>query len=263
MSKGKLVTRNIKELNERLYVRMQLNQDWVLHLAEMLEAGEKLPPIVINTDGTIVDGRQRKEAHELCRRTEIECEMLEFDSDEEMISYGYKANCGGSLPPTTADTEHTVMLLLDRKVPKRDISDMMGLPPSVARKYIATVQARINRAKLVRAAVSVTDDNLTVDAAAAKFEIEPERLKEFMGSKTKRKRTAIAELITQCTVLFKSHGQKVKNVFQDAYDQLADGEVTPKQVAEIIAKVRSLQRLASKQTTNWEKRLRAAANGKD
>jgi hypothetical protein len=100
----------------------------------------------------------------------------------------------------------------------------------------------------------VTDEEMTVPAAAAQHGVEPERLKEFLGG-TKKRRSAIADLVKELTVLFKSHGQKVTAVLRNVQDQLTDGDITLKQAKEVVEKVRGLQQLSARSVAKWEARF--------
>lgn len=127
------------------------------------------PIEVTDRDGVmnvVVEGRHRKEAYELNNVAEIKVKVLEFDDEAEMIAYAYKANTGGSLPPTPQDTEHTIMLLLEHGETMKRIGELLGLPAGMARKYISSVKSKISRQKLMKAAAAITDGGLTVAKAA-------------------------------------------------------------------------------------------------
>ena len=67
----------IKDLQVNLFVRKVLNQDHVLYLGQLVEGGVNLPPIKINQDLVVIDGRHRIEAYELLGRTQIEAVMVD------------------------------------------------------------------------------------------------------------------------------------------------------------------------------------------
>lgn len=138
------------------------------------------PIEVTDRDGVmnvVVEGRHRKEAYELNNVAEIKVKVLEFDDEAEMIAYAYKANTGGSLPPTPQDTEHTIMLLLEHGETMKRIGELLGLPAGMARKYISSVKSKTSRQKLMKAAAAVTDGGLTVAKAAEQYEVDADALR--------------------------------------------------------------------------------------
>ena len=64
---AKEIVLNIAEIKEEFFVRAKLNEDHALYLAELVEAGIKLPPVEIaySEDGAaiLVDGRHRIHAY--------------------------------------------------------------------------------------------------------------------------------------------------------------------------------------------------------
>jgi ParB-like chromosome segregation protein Spo0J len=233
---AKNVTKQIKDLKQDIYVRQTLNQERVVQLAELIESGVELNPIQIAPDGRVIDGRHRIEAHELVGRTEISCEIVEVADDLQLISMAYKANAGGALPPTRSDTEHVVMLLLSRRATHKSIGEALGLTPSLARKYIASVKARMERAKLRSAAAAVAEGNLTVAQAAAQFDVDLQALKLHIGGNKKRKKT-VANFLAELTQLHRSAGSKLGKTMKRVLEMYEDGELTAKQAIEVIEKL--------------------------
>ena len=165
--KKKSVVLPIDAINLTFFVRTGIDDDRVLQLAALYEVGEEMDPVVITREHhELVDGRHRIAALDLLDRKEVECELIEDASQEELIGLAFKANTGGALPPTTADIEHTVRLLLDRKVLISKIIELLPFPPSLTRKYVKGVQDKLRRTQLNRAVVAVADGEMTASAAA-------------------------------------------------------------------------------------------------
>src|SRR3989344_3424200 len=187
----------LAELCENLFVRQSLNHDHVLALAELIQAGAKTHSLIEVTeiDGvmTIVDGRHRKQAFELNNILDVEVKVLKFDSEEEIIAYAFKANTGGSLPPSTDDIEHTVRMLLERKVPRKSIAKMLGLPEELGEKYVKIVQSKIARAKLHRAAAAVVDDGLSAPKAAETYGVNLDVLRQLLSGHKKQGKTTVVQ----------------------------------------------------------------------
>lgn len=256
---GKIVTKQIEDLKLDLYVRQTLNSERILQLAELMENGIEVEPIQITPDGRVIDGRHRIEAHELLKRTEIVCEIVEVRDDLQLISLAYKANTGGALPPTRADTEHVVMLLLNHGATHRSIGEHLGLTMSLARKYIGAVKARMERAKLRSAADAVAEGNLTAAQAATQFDVDLQALKLHIGGDKKRKKT-VAIFLTELTTLHRSAGSKLGKAMKNVLEMYEDGELTVTQAKEVIEKLEELQKAQARNTANWKKRLVAKSH---
>lgn len=127
---------DLRNLKTDWFVRTGLNEDHVLHLAELIEAGTELPPISITSDMLVVDGRHRIEAYKLNSLDKIKATLVEVRDKTSLIAEAYRANIGGALPPTPADTEHTIKLLVGSGASMKKIATLLGLPPSITRRYV-------------------------------------------------------------------------------------------------------------------------------
>ncbi len=253
-------TRTIKlsELKENMFVRQQLNQDHALYLAELMENGVIMNDLIeVTEDFTVVDGRHRKEAYDLNRVEEIQVKVLEFEDETEMIAYAYKANTGGSLPPSPQDTEHTIMLMLERGETRKHIGELLNLPSGMARRYINDVQSKASRAKLQRAVAAVTDGGLTVAKAAEQYGVDPDKLKEVLSGHRKKHKQGVAEIQRGLTKTYKSLGSRNAALVRGILDKYEDGDVTEKQVREILVHIEQLQKKSSRAIGDWKKRFDA------
>lgn len=255
MSERTIVTVALKDLKTSIYVRQELNPDHALFLAELIEGGVELPPIRITKDMVVIDGRHRIEACLLNGLHEIKAEIVGISDENELIASAYQANVGGSLPPTTADTEHTIMLLLDRGVPKKQIGELLKLPPGMARKYVNNVQSKSARQKLMAAARSVTDGGLTVAKAAEQHGVDQERLKEVLSGRRKKNKGGVADIQRALTFTFKSLGAKNAALFRGLLDKYEDGDVTGRQVGEIFEHLSRCQTQSARAVADWKKRF--------
>lgn len=247
----------LKDLQTNLFVRRALNHDHVLFLAELIENGVKLPPIKITREGTVVDGRHRIEAHELNNLDEIAFDYEDADSEIELIAKAYQSNIGGSLPPTPQDTEHTVMLLLERGEAMKRIGDLLGLPAGMARRYVAEVKSKTARAKLQRAVAAVTDGGLTVTRAAEQYDVDHGKLKEALSGRKREVKWGIAEVQRNLTKSYRSAAQKNAALIRGLLEKYEDGDVTSRQVRDIIRHIEQLQKRANRSILDWEKRFDA------
>ncbi len=254
-TKTKLV--QLADLKTNLFVRKEIDQDRVLYFAELIENGQTLPPIKITRDNRVVDGRHRIEAHVLNDLKGIRVEVVDIDDEIELIAEAYKANVGGALPPTPQDTEHTVMLLLERGESKKRIGELLGFPPGMARRYVNDTQSKMSRAKLLRAAGAVTDGGLTVAKAAEQYEVDIEKLKETLSGHRKKHKRGIVEIQRGLTTTYKSNGLKNAALIRSLLEKYEDGDVTERQVREIFEHIDSLQKRAIRSFGDWKKRFDA------
>jgi hypothetical protein len=261
-------TRTVKlaDLQMNLFVRKALNQDHALYLADLIENGVQLRDLIEVTDrdgvmNIVVEGRHRKEAYELNNVAEVKVKVLEFDDEAEMIAYAYKANTGGSLPPTLQDTEHTIMMLLERGEAMKRIGELLGLPAGMARKYINSVKSKTSRQKLMKAASAITDGGLTVAKAAEQYEVDADALKQVLSGHKRKHKMGVAEVQRGLTKTYKSLSSKNAALIRSLLEKYEDGDVTERQVREIFAHIEQLQKRSTRAVSDWKKRF-DAANGK-
>jgi predicted transcriptional regulator len=261
-------TRTVKiaDLQTNLFVRDALDQNHVLYLAELIENGVEMNDLVevteIENDLNVVDGRHRKDAYELNRIEEIKVKILEFDDEAEMIAYAYRANTGGSKPPTAADTEHTVKLLLERKESMKRIGELLGLPASMARRYANEVKSRMNRAKLQKAIDLVVASGYTAAKAAEQCEVDLEKLKEALSGSRKNHKQGLQDLHRSLSTLYNGLGKKNAALAKKFMDKFEDGDVTEKQVRDVFNHVEDLQKKAARAFSDWKKRFDARVAAK-
>ncbi len=247
----------IKDLVVNLFVRRALDQDHAIYLAELIEGGITLPPIEVTADLAVVDGRHRIEAYELNGIKEIDVIYVDLENETDLIAAGYRANLGGPLPPSREDTEHTIMLLLDRGATKKSIGELLALPAGMARKYIAEVQSKTARAKLLKAAAAVTDGGLTVAKSAEQYGVDLEKLKQTLSGTRRKQKTGIGDLRRIISMRHRSTSTKDSVMVRSLMDKLEDGDVTERQVSEIFDHLEQLLDRSSRRLSDWRKRLNA------
>lgn len=255
----------LSEIKENLFVRRALNTDHVCYLAELMESGVKMNDLIEVTEtGELVDGRHRKSAYELVGISEVEVRVLSFDNEAEMTAYAYKANTGGSLPPTQEDTEHTIALMLEKGQPKKQVAGLLNLPASLAKKYIGQIELRLKRAKLNQAKIAVLDEGITIPKAAAQFGVDENDLREALGGNKRKSKKAqdVANIHRDLTSQFRSNGQKSARLMMKLFDQLDDGDLTPKQVEKILDHLEKLVHQSASSLAGWRARFEAKTSPK-
>jgi len=252
----------ISDLQMNMFVRQELNENHAIYLGQLIENGVPMrdPIEVTDRDGVlniVVEGRHRKEGYELARVEEVDVRVLECESEAEMIGYAYRANTGGSLPPTPQDTEHTVMLLIDNGETIKHIGELLGLPASMTRIYVKAVKAKIARQQIMKATSAITEGGLTVPQAAEKHNVDPDTLKAHLSGKRKKHKQGIADIQRNLTTAYKSQGSSNAALIRSLLEKLEDGDVTRKQVTEIFDHIAGLQKGAIRSFEGWRKRFEA------
>ncbi len=258
MKKPVAMTLKLAELKTNLYVRQTLNHDRVEMFVGLIQAGVELPPLAVNTEGEIIDGRHRKEAYEICGIQDVKVEVYDITEQAELIAAAYKANDGGSLPPSSADTEHTIMLLLKNNITKKRIGEMLGLPPAIARTYVNSVQSKLNRLAVRNAAEAVAEGKMSVPAAAEHFGVEIDTLKDHIkGVKGPRSKKGVQELQVQVTTTHRSLSSKNAALMRSVMAKYQDGDMSRKQVLAIIEHIENLQKKGNRSIADWKARFLA------
>lgn len=251
----------LHNLQKNLFVRKELDIERVCLLAELMENGVPMSSNIMATrDFVIVDGRHRWEAYDLNKITEVDVDIVDVTDEVTLISEAYRANIGGSKPPTAEDTNHTIELLIERKQTIKAIAELMALPPSMARKYVGEVKSRLNRVKMMAAVNAVTHGGLNVSQAATQHEVDVEKLKECLsGTRKKHRESAhgVDELHRGLTRQYKSISSTNASTLRKLLEQYEDGDVTPEQVVSVIKHFETLQKNTSRSIAEWKKRFEA------
>lgn len=173
------------------FVRARLDEDRVLFFMRLYEAGHTVEPIIVNKKtNELLDGRHRIEALKRLGRKHVEVMWKTVKNREEAVIFAFSANVGGPKPPTLADFNHTISLLLQDGVPAsriiENLSKSTGAPLKLYRRYVKDVQSQIAKACLSKAALAIADEDLTVNQAAKKFDVDETQLRnKLRGTKKK------------------------------------------------------------------------------
>jgi hypothetical protein len=199
----------------------------------------------------------RIEAHTLLDRKEIPAEIIQVKSRAELISLAYKANTGGALPPTKADTEHTVSMLHQQGMSVKAIADLIGLPAGLTREFVNQIKSKTHRISLQKAMHAVTEGNITAAKAAENYGIDLEKLKEALGAKKKKRRNGIGELHTSLARQYQAFSRRHNTLWKGMFDKFEDGDVTSKQVLEIFEHLEKLQKGLQRNLADYKTRFQA------
>lgn len=225
---------SLGDLQINAFVRAGIDENHVLFLGQLIEGGTELPPILITANNEVIDGRHRIQAHDVLGREIIQAKIVEVNSPEEIIAMAFRANMGGSLPPSPQDIEHTISLLVESKKTAQAISELLSLPQEMVSSYVAEVKARLARKKLQDAVRDVIDNDLAPKAAAKKHGVELDKLKaELSGNKQKSKQSSNT-LQKKLTFTFKSCGGTVGKAMKTLQLLANEGDISKQEIQEIF-----------------------------
>ncbi len=233
----------LSDISETFVVRVKLNDDHVLYLASLLEAGKDVEPLLLSDEGNVlVDGRHRLAAIRLTGGIEeFPCEIRKFDSEGDMLIAALEANVGGSLPPSPADITLTMQLLLSAKMSKKEIvekvNQIVGFPPSLIKKHLNKVQANLNLARLQKAVSAVARGDLTVQQAAENNSVDLGDLRDALSANGKRRGERdhdINKLKAHVGQNFTRASSVMGHNLSLLATHLEDGDVKPSDVKEVM-----------------------------
>ena len=284
----------VAKIDHDFFVRTRINEDHAMYLAMLLEGSEKeadaerrvvLPPVLLIPTYTVdskfrlsfaqasdtykvVYGRHRLHAEDVVLdHLEVKAEIIVsgVETESQLISLAYRENTGGSLPPTQKDSEHTVEMLLDRNVPKKDIAQLLCVPTSLAMKFIRNVEIRLDQAKVSRAHHHVAFDGMTVPQAAEKEGVTVAKVQDrIIAGNKKRKQGEIEEMSREIGHSYRSTSSKLSNSLRILFTKYDEGEIDAKTVFNILKQIESAQKKAVKTAADWRARFEAklVSNGK-
>jgi hypothetical protein len=171
MSKPTLIP--IDKIQNRFDVRQALDDDLVIHLAEMYQAGEPIPPITVVPldDGNyaFIDGRHRAEARVLLGLKDVPAIVRHEDVQKNLLplyAEALKSNWGGSKPPTREDISHTITRMIQNGAKEPLVTKLLPfIPASVIRRYYKNTLGNITRKRVQQALVLVAKGQTVAEAA--------------------------------------------------------------------------------------------------
>lgn len=254
------VTVLIEDIGVDFYVRKELDADWALQLALLVESGVDLDPIFLTRDKKMIDGRHRIEAHTIAGKKEIKAKYVDAENDVDLLVFALQCNMGSGKPASKDDIEHTMQGLLDRGVPKRELTGLLPmLPEKVVRAYLKDLEARHNRAKLTKAATAVVEGGLNLSKAAEQYQVSPDELKGLLSNRTRRhiSKNGVEEMKRGFSKTYQAQGGRTAKSLRRLLEMYGDGDVTHRQVLEMFKHLDHLIKQAGRAIENHRKRFEA------
>jgi hypothetical protein len=152
----------------------------------LYESNADVKPIIVTTELELIDGRHRVEALRRLGRVHVKAFIAKTRNKIENIMESVRANAGGALPPTQQDFEHAIELLINQGMKKHEVVDQFPLPKKVTDKYYTAVMNKIYKRKVGRAIEEIIKGEMTVLAAAEKYKVKPEDLRDMIANRKER-----------------------------------------------------------------------------
>lgn len=248
----------LDRLKDEFFVRQRLDDDHVLHLATLYEAGVKLPAVQITRSDAIIDGRHRVAALRMLDRTDVDVEWVDEADRGIILCQALKANTGGSLPPSNSDIVYAISQMLDAGMQNSVVTKHLSpvWPPAVIRRFLSDAASLITQQRIRDAKQAVVEGGLTVADAAAKFKIKTDALKAAITG-TKRRKTATSDFKAALTTIFRSRGGKTGAVLRKLTQSYDDGDLSWAQVVDVLEHAEGLVKTANHAVRDWRKRFEA------
>jgi len=117
----------------------ELDSTNIKRMIDALDAGKKLPPIIVNAkDYRIVDGFHRTKAHLKFYgdEAEIECIVKQYKNEADMFLESIETNAHHGLPLSPKDIVHAYLKARRMKIPPKVIAESIGINPDILEKLI-------------------------------------------------------------------------------------------------------------------------------
>lgn len=232
----------VGQLKVKTFVRKELNVEYTIQLSLLYESGKELPPLEIEENYTLVEGRHRLEAAKLAGLKEVPCIIVPSLKPSDMIIYAFSRNVGGCLPPTKEDINFTMESLLENGMSTISIIRKFDFwPADVVRRYVKDAHNNISQRKLRAAVKAVAEDNLRISDAAHKFGVDPDKLKQMLGGKKKKGADLGINVVKgQISSQYRSHGQHNAQRFTKLFESFRNGEISAAVVDQAFEHTRQL-----------------------
>ncbi|MSU54418.1 MAG: hypothetical protein EXS48_01070 [Candidatus Staskawiczbacteria bacterium] len=251
MSKQKLQMVKLVDIDQEIFVRKTLDQEWAFHLAQLMENKVELPKIWVVFDPAtdkwkIVDGRHRLAAYFLLNLTEVEVEVVEVANTLDLISKAFRSNVGGSKPPTRADIDYAIEACLNEGAGERKIPEVLGMPAGMLRGPIQLVKARMKKQKINAAIDLMAANNLRPSEAAEVAGVDEEELRTATKTNRKRGKGKIQDVTIELTKQFRTFGRRNNLMVEKLIQQFDDGDISAAGVVKILEHRQQLQKRQTK-----------------
>jgi len=147
------------KLRITFFMRTKLDEDWVLHLALLIEEGQKIKPIEVrqaDKDGSyeVIHGRHRIAAYELARVSKIPATIRRVAVSKVVrTAFEESVDTKAPLPLKKRDVIHSIVAMYDSGMTYGEVMQSLRKKwtYAVCKKYITDAQSNMNKRKLSQA----------------------------------------------------------------------------------------------------------------
>lgn len=273
--KEKMVNLPIDRIMNKFDVRVMLDQDRVIQFAGLYESGVILPPVrVVQIDEdtyAYVDGRTRGAARAYLNLPDVQAIVVDHglkDDPIELYAQALQANWGGAKPPTRDDIVHTIIRMVELGATQTAITSKLSfLPQSSTRAYTQWARSTLSKRRLSKALDAITEDALSIDEAAKKFNIKPQTIKESISGKKSKNRATESQLVLDfqhyISSQLKSANSGISKKMEMLFHQVEDGEISSKSAGKVINSWYEHLRKTSLRVADWQARLESISSEQD
>lgn len=252
----------IKNLKFKFDVRLNGNDlDKVNQMVSILKAGGKLPPVVVNQNHEIVEGRKRVEAAKQAGLDEIDAQVKHFaDSNAERL-FAMNAQLGTAEPITEEDIRWNIRQLVRDKMPYDAIllSLSKTFPKSVAKRYIDDALSTLNKEKVTMAVNAVLNGTMSRSQVIEHFGVTKEQLVRAAGHRNQKiKKSQSLDTKARMGGSVGTLSKKVEAQGKNILQRLKDGFISHKEALEVINHTIALLRRVESRATEYGVRVHQA-----
>ena len=249
---GKIIEVEITKLKDAYDIRSTMNEDHVIFLWTLIDAGVSLPPIKITEDYSIVDGRHRRAAYQNADFTTIKAEIIKTDGAIDIVREALGANMGGALPPTKLDIYRTMTILVNRGYSKERIIKELKpiLPLGLIRSAHHNAIWQINNKKVNETIDLMTTSSLTLEKAAKITGADMKAVKD----KLERKKKINPNIEGNLTQMFSHFNMCLGKIVSKLFQDYEDGEETKLKMKGVFERLSKLISNQNRMYFDWNKR---------
>jgi hypothetical protein len=148
--------------------------------------------------------------------------------------------------------------LLTRKVSKRRIVTLLGLPKGMARRYIGNIEARIKQRKLNAALSDMATGDYTAVQAAKRHDVDVADVKSALKGKKKKNEDALKTSMDAIRNAYRGISRRTQEIAKRATEMVLDGQVSPERVDKIFKDLATLRANQTRIQRNAKNRYESA-----
>lgn len=266
---AKAETIRLDHIRVLFFVRTALNEERVEFFRQLYSENEAVTPITVakipGSKGAeqyyeLIAGRHRVEGCAAAGFLSIQAFVEKFATEEDKILHAVAENVGGSMPPTTADYEHSMELLINSGMTKKDIVESFPLPKAISAKFYKLTLNKIYKRTVRKAVDAVLKGDISVKDASDKFKVHLEDLKKALNSRESDRDTSISKLLSQLDFPFRSLGQSIGQKAKILIEAFESGEASNNDLEVYRNRIRTSIRHLNRNVENICGRFEAAMN---